>query len=99
MNLHQAELISDLEIPVGETIALESLRQSVVPPYLMLMPFVEVPAEIVVEGQDSLEEDGVHGCVYQLRAETPWEGEITIGFRDIQTGKTTHSKVLRVTAR
>ena len=64
----------------------------------MLMPFVEVPDGIVVEEQHSLGEDGVHGCVYHLRAAKASEGEIVVGFRDIQTGEVTHRKVIPVSA-
>ena len=98
MQFYHAELISDLNIPVNKTVKLESLRESVVPPYLMLMPFIEVPDEIVVEGQEALDEDGVHGCVYSLRAATAGEGEVVVGFRDMQTGEVTHRKVIRLTA-
>jgi len=98
MKFHRAEFTDNLKIDVGETIELESLRQAVAPPYLMLMPFVEVPEEIIVEGRSRLDEDGVHGCVYQLKAKKSCEGEIVIGFRDIQTGKTTHRKVIQIIA-
>jgi hypothetical protein len=98
MKFHRAEFTDNLKIEVGETIELESLRQPVALPYLMLMPFVEVPDEIIVEGQSRLDEDGVHGCVYQLKAKKTCEGEIAIGFRDIQTGEVTHRKVIQITA-
>ena len=71
-----------------------SLRQAVVPPYLMLMPFLDVPEEISIEGQTAFDEDGVHGCVYRLRANAPFEGVIAVGFRDLQTGEVTHRKVI-----
>jgi hypothetical protein len=98
VQLYQAELVNDLNIPVGTTVKLESLRESVIPPYLMLMPFIEVPDEIVIEGQEALDEDGVHGCVYSLRAAAAWEGEAVVGFRDMQTGEVTHRKVIHLTA-
>jgi hypothetical protein len=66
MKFHRAEFTDNLKIDVGETIELESLRQTVAPPYLM--------------------------------AEKPCEGEIVIGFRDIQTGEVTHRKVIQITA-
>ena len=99
MQLYRAELTDSLSIPVGTIVQLESLRQAVVPPYLMLMPFIEVPDEVVVEGQIALDEDGVHGCVYLLRAAAACDGKATIGFRDIQTGQVTHHKVIHLTAR
>ncbi len=97
MQFYRAEEIDHLNIPIGSAVKLESLRQAVVPPYLMLMPFIEMPEEIVVEEQYALDEDGVHGCVYLLRANAACEGDIVIGFRDIQTGEVTHRKVIHLT--
>ena len=97
MQFYRAEMIDNLNIPVGTTVKLESLRQAVIPPHLMLMPFIEVPDGIVVEEQHALDEDGVHGCVYLLRAEAACEGDIVIGFRDIQTREVTHRKVIHLT--
>jgi len=99
MKIHRSDLIDKLEISVGETVDLESLRESVVPPYLMLMPFIESPDEIAVEGQDNLDEDGVHGCIYHLKAEKACKVKIVVGFRDIQTNKITHRKSISIIAR
>jgi hypothetical protein len=99
LQFYRAELTERLNIPVGATVKLESLRQSVVPPYLMLMPFIEVPDGIVVEGQEALDEDGVHGCAYLLRAVAACEGEVVLGFHDLQTGEVTHRKAIHITAR
>lgn len=96
--LYRAELINQLTIPVGQRVALESLRQAVVPPYVNLLPFIEVPDGIVVEAQFALEEDGVHGSIYYLQAVEAVDGEIVIGFRDLQSDEITHRKVIRVTA-
>ena len=98
MKFYRAEKIDELDIPVGATVRLESLRQAVVPPYLMLMPFIEVPDGIVVEEQRALDEDGVHGCVYVLRAAAAGEGDLAIGFRDMRTNQVTHRKVIHLTA-
>ena len=95
---YRAESIDSLEIPVGQTVALESLRQAVVPPYVNLIPFIEVPEGIVVVKQEGLDEDGVHGSVYYLQAVAPVEGEIVIGFRDLQTEEVTHRKAIAVSA-
>ena len=97
MQFYRAEQIDTLKIPVGVSVKLESLRQAVVPPYLMLMPFIEVPDCVVVENQYALDEDGVHGCVYLLKALAPCRGEIVIGFHDMQTKEVTHRKVIHVT--
>ena len=92
--IYRAELLDSLEIPVGTTVMLESLRQAVVPPYYMLLPFIDVPDCIIVEAQHALDEDGVHGCIYLLRAVAACEGDLVIGFRDMQTHETTHSKAI-----
>ena len=97
MGFYRAGEIDTLNIPVGKSVELESLRQAVVPPHLMLMPFIEVPDGIVVEDQHALDEDGIHGCVYILRAMASCEGEIAIGFRNIQTNEVTHRKFIHVT--
>ena len=98
MKFYRAEKIDELDIPVGTTVTLESLRQAVVPPYLMLMPFIEVPDGIVVEEQRALDEDGVHGCTYVLQAAAASEGDLAIGFRDMRTNQVTHQKVIHLTA-
>ena len=61
MEFYRAETIDCSHIGVGATVKLESLRQAVIPPYLMLMPFVETPDGIVVKEQQALDEDGVIG--------------------------------------
>lgn len=93
---YQADRIQTLVLHVGETITLESLRQAVVPPYLMLLPFLDLPEGIVMIQQDGLDEDGLHGCVYTLKGEQPLEGRLRIGFRDLQTNTTTHEKSIAV---
>jgi hypothetical protein len=98
VEFYRAETIDSLHIGVGTTVKLESLRQAVIPPYLMLMPFVETPDGVVVKEQHALDEDGVHGCVYLLRAKEACEGELVIGFRDIQTTQITHRKAIHLTA-
>jgi hypothetical protein len=95
---YRAEATDSLSIPVGTVVKLESLRQAVVPPYLMLMPFIIVPGGIVVEERHPLGEDGVHGCVYHLRATEACQGEIVVGFRDIRTSEIVRRKVIPVSA-
>jgi hypothetical protein len=95
---YRAETTDSLSVSVGTTIELESLRQAVVPPHLMLMPFISVPDGIVVEEQRPLDEDGIHGCVYHLNAAEASEGEIVVGFRDMRTSEITHRKVIPITA-
>jgi hypothetical protein len=93
---YRATNTNEISLRVGEEITLESLRQAVVPPYLMLIPFLELPAFVESIRQDSLEEDGIHGCIYTLRAIAPGNGQLRIGFRDLQSNSITHQKYLQV---
>jgi hypothetical protein len=88
--------VESIHLAVGEELELESLRQNVAPPYVMLEPFVETPGGIEVESQEALPEDGVHGLVYRLRAGRPAHGEIVVGFKDIFSGEVTHRKAIRI---
>jgi hypothetical protein len=47
------------------------------------MPFIELPAFMESIRQDVLEEDGIHSCIYTLRAIAPGHGQLRIGFRDL----------------
>jgi hypothetical protein len=96
MEKARAEDVDELRLKVGETVDLESLRAAVVPPHLMLMPFVETPQEVDLEGQDRLDEDGVHGSVFHLKASSPGVGELVVGFRDLQTSEVTHRKTIKI---
>ncbi len=97
IQFYRAEQVNSLNIPIGTAVKLESLRQAVIPPYLMLMPFIDVPEGLIVDAQYALDEDGVHGCVYVLKATAVCEGDLVIGFRDIQTNEVTLRKVIHVT--
>jgi hypothetical protein len=88
-----------IEARAGETLRLESLRQAVVPPYLMLMPFVELPDFLTLEGEESLGEDGIHGSTFVIQAKRAGEGSLRLGFRDLQTGEVTHEKRISVEVR
>jgi hypothetical protein len=96
MEKARAEEVDELRLKVGETVDLESLRAAVVPPHLMLMPFLEMPDAIDLEGQDRLDEDGVHGSVFHLKANSPGQGQLVVGFRDLQTNEVTHSKTIQI---
>jgi hypothetical protein len=96
MKHERADELSELHLTVGEELQLESLRAAVVPPHLFLLPFVEVPEAIDIEGQAGLDEDGVHGSVFHLRANKAGEGELVIGFRDFRTHEVTHRKAIHV---
>jgi hypothetical protein len=88
--------VESLQLAVGEELELESLRQNVVPPYVMLEPFLETPGGVEVESQNTLPEDGVHGSVYRLRAGRPAHGELVVGFKDILSGEVTHRKAIQI---
>jgi hypothetical protein len=99
MEKARAEDVDELSLKVGDRLDLESLRAAVVPPNLMLMPFLETPDGIAVEGQDGLDEDGVHGSVFHLKADQPGKGELVVGFRDLRTSEVTHRKTIQVAVR
>lgn len=95
MDIHlEAEQINEMKVRVGNRIFLESLRQSVVPPYLMIMPTYDLPDFIRFVELRPLNEDGVHGAILVLDVIATGQGPLTVGFKDIQTGKITHKKVL-----
>ena len=96
MRCERAEDVDELHLLVGERVDLESLRAAVVPPHVILVPFLETPAWIEAEGERGLDEDGVHGSVYRLHAHKPGRGQLIIGFRDPRTGEVTHQKAIRV---
>jgi hypothetical protein len=95
MKQKRAEELDKLHLEVGEEVELESLRAPVLPPNLFLLPFLEVPEEIDIEGQEGLDEDGVLGSIFHLRADKAGEGELVIGFRDSRTSEVTHRKTIR----
>jgi hypothetical protein len=99
MKYERADELDELRLTVGEELELESLRTAVVPPHLFLFSFVEAPEAIDVEGQVGLDEDGVHGSVFHLRANKPGEGELIIGFRDLRTREVTHRKAIHVSVK
>lgn len=91
----KAEEIEILKANAGDVVFLESLRQSVIPPFLMLMPFCELPDFIELLETKSLGEDGIHGAIFILKIRSKSQGNIIVGFKDLQSGKVTHKKVLR----
>jgi len=83
---YRATEVEHIDLKVGEVCRLESLRQAVVPPYVMIIPFIELPVEIEFVKQEGLEEDGIHGSIFTLRALKPGGGVLRVGFRDLQKG-------------
>ena len=93
---YSAADIEHLDMRIGEIRTLESLRQAVVPPYVLIIPFLELPGEVELVSQDHLEEDGIHGCVYTLRAKAKGKGMLRLGFRDLRTGNVVIEKSIQV---
>lgn len=99
MDIHlKSEEINEIQVNVGDRIYLESLRQTVIPPYLMIMPFYELPEFIHFVESRPLDEDGVHGTIFVLDVIAAGQGELTVGFKDMQNDNTTHKKVLLCTS-
>ena len=93
---YRAADVDRIVMKVGEQCQLESLRQAVVPPYVLIIPFVEPPAGVVLLRQDGLEEDGIHGAVFTLQAVEAGEGVLRLGFRDLREGKVVIEKSIQV---
>lgn len=93
---YRADDIEQLVMHVGDIRTLESLRQAVVPPYVMIIPFLELPAEVEMVQQDAIDEEGVHGCVFTLHALAAGVGDLRIGFRDLRTGQVVIEKSIQV---
>lgn len=99
MDIHlNSEDIDEIQVNVGDRVLLESLRQAVVPPYLMIMPFYVLPEFIHFVESRPLDEDGVHGTIFVLDVKAAGQGELTVGFKDMQSGNITHQKVLPCTS-
>lgn len=93
---YRASDVELIEMSVGDVRTLESLRQAVVPPYVMIVPFLDLPPNVELVRQDNLEGEGVHGCTFTLRAAASGEGTLRVGFRDLQEDKVVLSKNIQV---
>lgn len=91
-----AQDTQQVKASMNDVIIMESLRESVVPPYLMLMPFCDLPPSLQLTETKSLDEDGVHGVTFVIKVTGKASGKITTGFKDLQTGKITHQKVIDI---
>jgi hypothetical protein len=90
--------VDSIEIKVGENITFESLRQAVVPPYVLIKPFIELPPFVSLISQTGLEEDGIHGAKFVFQANIKGEGTLRVGFQDIKSGKAVIEKSIHVKA-
>jgi hypothetical protein len=96
---NRATDVDRIEMKVGEIQTLESLRQAVVPPYVMIVPFLELPVEVELVRQDNLDEDGINGCIFTLRAIAVGNGILRVGFRDLRKGNIVIEKKIQVKVR
>ncbi len=96
MTVYRAESAGRLDLPAGTTFVLESLRQAVVPPYVLIVPFLELPPCLELLKDESLDQEGVHGATYTVRTLAPGGGTVRLGFRDLRTGQTVREKAIDV---
>lgn len=96
---HRAEEIERIAIGVGQTTTLDSLRQAVAPPHVLLVPVLDLPPILEMLRQDGPEGEGVHGVTYTLRAVAPGQGLLRVGFRDLRSGSMVREKTIRVEVR
>ena len=96
---YRASEVEEITVGLGKTFRLESMRQAVVPPYFMLMPFIELPDFLELVAQFPLDEDGVHGVVFVIKAIGQGNGNLRLGFRDLQSEEITHEKSIVMRAR
>lgn len=96
MTVYRAESTGRLDLPAGATFVLESLRQAVVPPYVLIVPFLELPPCLELLKDESLDVEGVHGATYTVRALAPGAGILRLGFRDLRTSHTVREKAIEV---
>jgi hypothetical protein len=96
--LFSAENAKKIDLTSGEVFRLETLRVPVVPPYLMIIPFIEfAETSLQILEQVTFEGEGVHGCTYRIRALSTGIGTIRIGFRDVRSSSITHEVLLEYT--
>jgi len=83
----KASQSDEIRLGLDETIELESMRLTVAPPHVMVIPIAEEPDVVEFVSQESLGEDGVHGSLYTIRAVHAGEGTLRLGFRDLRSGE------------
>ena len=99
MTRYSAQDTTTITVQAGETFVLESLRQAVVPPYVLIIPFLEGPPSLRVLDQQPLGEDGIHGCTYTLAVDEPGPATLHTGFRDLRTREITHQTTIDLDVR
>jgi hypothetical protein len=80
----------------GEAVKLESLKKAVVPPFLLIIPFVKLPDFVKLTMQDNLVGEGVQGCVFSIIAIKPGMGKLSTGFKELSSGKPVLEKTIFV---
>jgi hypothetical protein len=93
---HRGDEVEQIEVAAGDTFTLQSLGQAVVPPYLLIVPAIELPPILAVVREDDPEGEGVRRVTYTLRAVAPGQGTLRIGFRDLQSGEMVRDKSIAV---
>ncbi len=91
-----AERSDAIRLAVGETIELESLRLTVAPPHVLVVPVAEEPDVVEIVGQEPLDEDGVHVSMYRLRGVKVGTGRLHLGYKDLRSGELVAEKEIRV---
>lgn len=93
--LYRPDQTNLIKLTTGEIFRLETQRIPVVPPYLMIIPFVDFDKDLLQKVEETaFEGEGVHGCTYRIRALSQGSGNIRIGFRDISNSSVTHETIL-----
>ena len=91
--------VEQIRLEVGQTITLDSLRQAVAPPYVLVVPVLELPPFIELLRDERPEGEGVHGATYTLRALAAGTGTLRVGFRDLRSGEMVKEKMIHVDVR
>jgi hypothetical protein len=92
----RAEAVDRIDVDAGDIFTLVSLRQAVVPPYVLIVPVIDLPPILAVMREDGPEGEGVHGVTYTLQALARGHGTLRIGFRDLRSGAMVREKSIAV---
>lgn len=90
---------ADLKFTLSDTLRLESLKMAVAPPFVLILPFIELPPFLKLVSQESLDQEGVHGCFFTIKAKEKGNGEIVTGFKDLREGTVVEEKRIGVEVR
>lgn len=88
--------ITHLRFTLSDTVRIESLKLAVAPPFILVIPFLHLPPFLELIQQERLEEEGVHGCFFTVKATAPGSGEMVTGFKDLREGTRVKEKRIQV---